>query len=82
MPRGMVIEVRCPRRDLPTEEKKNNQRKYQKKNQGNGFKQKIQRGITLQIPNEIKRFKGGFGRYNASKKCRGGVLIYHYILNF
>ena len=49
-----------PRRDLPTEEETNNQRKYQKENQGVGFSLKIQRGITLQILNEIMRFKVGF----------------------
>ena len=38
--------------------KKNNQRKYPKENQDIGFEVKIQRGITLQILNEIMRFWG------------------------
>ena len=36
--------------------KKNNQRKYPKENKDIGFEVKIQRGITLQILNEIMRF--------------------------
>jgi hypothetical protein len=46
----------CPHRDLPTEEKKKQQRKYPKENQDIGFEVKIQRGITLRILNEIMRF--------------------------
>ena len=45
-----------PHRDLLTEEKKKQQRKYPKENQDIGFEVKIQRGITLRILNEIMRF--------------------------
>ena len=63
MPHGVLIEVsneRFTHGDRLTKEKKNNQRKYQKENQGIGLKVKIQRGITLQILNEIIFFKGEF----------------------
>jgi len=80
----MVIEVWFPHRDLPTEEKKIKQRKSRMTKQGIGFEVKLQRGITLDIPNEIMRFKRKFVLLSTSKKIGGGVLIYRYdiILNF
>ena len=73
-----------PHRDLPTEEKKIKQRKSRMTKQGIGFEVKLQRGITLDIPNEIMRFKRKFVLLSTSKKIGGGVLIYRYdiILNF
>ena len=52
--------------------------------QGIGFEVKLQRGITLDIANEIMRFKRKFVLLSTSKKIGGGVLIYRYdiILNF
>ena len=66
-----------PHWDLPTEEKKIKQRKSRMTKQGIGFEVKLQRGITLDILNEIMRFKNKFVRLSTSKKFRGGVLIYH-----
>ena len=45
---------------------------------------KIQRGITLDILNEIMCFKRKFVHLSTSKNFRGGVLIHHsnIILNF
>ena len=73
-----------PHRDLPTEEKKIKQRKSRMTKQGIGFEVKLQRGITLDIPNEIMRFKRKFVLLSTSKKIGEGVLIYRYdvILNF
>ena len=73
-----------PHRDLPMEEKKIKQRKSRMTKQGIGFEVKLQRGITLDIPNEIMRFKMKFVVLSTSKKIGGGVLIYRYdiILNF
>ena len=66
----MLVEVPChvdefgsPRRKLLSEEEKTNkQRNMEKENQA----MKIERGITLQILNEIMHFKGGFVRLNTS----------------
>ena len=83
-PRGIWSLKFGPHRDLPTEEKKIEQRKSRMTKQGIGFEVKLQRGITLDIPNEIMRFKRKFVLLSTSKKIGGGVLIYRYdiILNF
>ena len=45
-----------PHQTFRLKRKKNNQRKYPKENKVIGFEVKIQRGITLQILNEIMSF--------------------------
>ena len=70
------LKLGLSRRDLPTEERKN-----PKENQVIGFYVKFQRGITLQVLNEIIRFKRLFVRLNKSIICGGGLLIHRYILN-
>ena len=67
-PRGMHVEVPqhmdefgFRRRDLPTEEKiKQTKKKRKRKIKAIGFQINIQKGTTLNILNEIMRFKGGF----------------------
>ena len=61
-----------PHRDLPTEEQKIKQRKSRMTKQGIGFEVKLQRGITLDIPNEIMRFKKKFVPLSTSKKLGEG----------
>ena len=83
-PRGMVVEVWFPPPGPSDGREKIKQRKSWMKKQGIGFWEKIQRDITLDILNEIMRFKRKFVLLSTSKKIGGGVLIYHYniILNF
>ena len=81
-PRGVLIEVSnewFTRRDLPTEEEKTTNKENI---QGIGFWVKIQRGITLEILNEIIRFKGLFVCWNTIINWGGGVLNHCHILNF
>ena len=80
----MVIEVWFPPPGPSDGREKNQAKKISNDKQGIGFEVKLQRGITLDIQNEIMRFKRKFVLLSTSKKIGGGVLIYRYdiILNF
>ena len=53
-PRGMVVEVRCPRRDLPTEEKKTTKENIKRK-----IKAMASRG-DLVVKMQVKNVGEGF----------------------